>query len=101
MRGVLCQQEEPRHNKEAAGNDSDRSPPPGRFLVFMAHWPVPYSALNAPAEKIVKRPEHERDVPAPDEAFDEAEEVALPAQKFEPRQKDGQRRMLHGETRQQ
>src|SRR6516165_11420190 len=43
------------------------------------------SALETPAEKIVNRPEHERDVPTPDEAFDKAKEVTLPSQKFEPR----------------
>src|SRR5215471_3193553 len=44
--------------------------------------PVPSSALYASAQKVVERPEHQGDVPPPDEAFDEAEKVALPAQQF-------------------
>src|SRR6516162_6430030 len=44
-----------------------------------------YSALETPAEKIVDGPEHQCDVPTPDEAFNEAKKVALPSQKFEPR----------------
>src|SRR5215469_10998895 len=101
MRGVLGQQEEPSHNKESAGNDSDRRPPPRRFLVFLVHSRSPSSALNVSAQKVVERPEHQGDVPPPDEAFDEAEKVALPAQQFKTRQKDRQCRMLHGETREQ
>src|SRR5215469_12670316 len=62
---------------------------------------VPSSALNAPADKIVKRPEHERDVPTPDETLGHSQTKAAPAQQFETRQKDRQRRMLHGETGQQ
>src|SRR5437870_2229096 len=35
---------------------------------------------HAPAEKIVKRPEHERDVPTPDEAFDESQDETAPSE---------------------
>ena len=41
MRGVLRQQEKPRHDKEPAGDDPDRGPPPGRLFVFMVHRPGP------------------------------------------------------------
>jgi len=37
MRRVLRQQEEPRHNKEPAGDDPDRGPPPGLFVLFVIH----------------------------------------------------------------
>src|SRR5215472_2185005 len=62
---------------------------------------VPSSALNAPADKIVKRPEYERDVPTPDEALGHSQTKAAPAQQFETRQEDRQRRMLYRETRRQ
>src|SRR6516162_3921757 len=62
---------------------------------------APSSALKTPAEKIVKRPEHQRDVPAPDEALGHSQAKAAPAQQFETRQEDRQCRMLHGETRKQ
>src|SRR5215472_6316927 len=62
---------------------------------------VPSSALNAPADKIVKRPEYQRDVPTPDEALGHSEAKTAPAQQLETRQEDRQCRMLHGETREQ
>src|SRR5215472_3009549 len=62
---------------------------------------VPSSALNPAADKIVKRPEHERDVPTPDEALGHSEAKTAPAQQFKARQEDRQCRMLHGETREQ
>src|SRR6516225_2488382 len=62
---------------------------------------APSSAFNASTEKIVKRPEHKRDVPTPDEALGHSQTKATPAQQFESRQEDRQRRMLYGETREQ
>src|SRR5215469_6674875 len=62
---------------------------------------APPSALNASAEKIVKPPENDCDVPAPDEALGHSQTKAAPAQQFETRQKDRQCCMLHGETREQ
>src|SRR6516165_7516488 len=41
---------------------------------------VPSSALKASAEKIVEPPEHERDVPTPDEALGHSQTKAAPAQ---------------------
>src|SRR6516165_1725780 len=58
------------------------------------------SACDTPADKIVKRPESQRDVPTPDEALGHSQTKAAPAQQFKTRQKDRQCRMLHGETRQ-
>jgi hypothetical protein len=98
MRRVLRQQEEPRHNKEPAGDDPDRAAPPGGlFVLFVIHGSG--SVRNVTAEEIVKGREHCGDVPTPGKAFDEAKEIALPTQKSEPRQKDRQRLMLHGEIR--
>src|SRR6516165_3911387 len=64
----------------------------GRVLV---------SACDTPADKIVKRSEYQRDVPAPDEALRHPQTKAAPAQQFKTRQKDRQRAMLHRETREQ
>src|SRR6516162_11303296 len=55
------------------------------------------SACDTLADKIVKRSEYQRDVPAPDEALRHPQTKAAPAQQFKTRQKDRQRRMLHGE----
>src|SRR5262245_47665997 len=57
------------------------------------------SAGDTPADKIVKRPEDQGDVPTPDEAFRHSQTKAAPAQQFKTRQKDRQCRMPHGETR--
>src|SRR6516165_258496 len=64
----------------------------GRVLV---------STCGTLADKIVKRPEYQRDVPAPDEALGHSQAKAAPAQQFETRQEDRQRRVLHRETRKQ
>jgi hypothetical protein len=83
MRGVLRQQKEPRHNKETAGHNPYRGPPPRLCVLFVIHGIR--SVRYAAAEEIVKGREHCGDIPTPRKAFDEAKEVALPTQKFEPR----------------
>lgn len=60
----------------------DRTPPPRLFVLFVIHG---IRSVRYAAEEIVKRHEHDGDVPAPGKAFDEAKEVALPTQKFESR----------------
>src|SRR6516164_9485414 len=62
---------------------------------------APSSALNAAADKIVKRPEYQGDVPTPDEGLHHSQTKAAPVQQFKTRQKDRQCRMLHGEPGQQ
>jgi hypothetical protein len=42
VRGVLREQEEPCHNKETAGNDPERGPPPRLFLMFIVHGLPPF-----------------------------------------------------------
>src|SRR6516165_1736971 len=64
----------------------------GRVLV---------SACDTPADKIVERSEYQGDGPAPDEALGHSQAKAAPAQQLKTRQKNRQRRMLHGETRKQ
>ena len=42
---LLREQEEPRHNKETAGNDPQRGPPPRLFSMFIVHGlPLSYAA---------------------------------------------------------
>src|SRR6516162_2366143 len=99
MRGMLRQQEEPGHNQETAAHNPYRGPPPRLFVLFVIHGI--HSVQDTSAEEVVERYEDPGDVPAPDEAFDEAQEKALPAQQFESRQEDRKRPVLYGETRQQ
>src|SRR6516164_10026375 len=53
----------------------------GRVLV---------SACDTPADKIVQRPEYQRDVPTPDEALGHSQTKAAPTQQFKARQKNRQ-----------
>ena len=82
MRGMLRQQEEPGHNQETAAHNPYRGPPPRLFVLFVIHGIR--SVQDTSAEEVVERYEDPGDVPAPDEAFDEAEGEAAPAQQLEP-----------------
>src|SRR6516164_5306659 len=53
------------------------------------------SPLGLPIGKeIEQRSEDQRDVPAPNEALDQAEQEGLPGQELEARKKDGERRVV-------
>jgi hypothetical protein len=99
MCGMLRHQKEPRHNKKTAGHNLYRRPPPRLFMLFVVHGIR--SVRYAAAEEIVQGRKHCGDIPTPRKAFDEAKKIALPTQKFEPRQKNRKRLMPHGEIRHQ